>query len=127
MEKYRYIVLTDINPGHLPWTEKDDIQSLVRLLLYSNVIDVEGIVLSSSCFLKKGGGERALKLVDKILDAYADVKPNLDCHAAGYPSVEELREKVYLGIPAFGKELGDGFGEERWKDNPGVLQIIHAV
>ena len=34
MEKCRYIALTDINPGHFPWTEKDDIQSLVRLLLY---------------------------------------------------------------------------------------------
>lgn len=58
-EKCRYIALTDVNPKHFPWTEKDDIQSLIRLLLYSNEIDIEGIVLSSSCFLKHGGGARA--------------------------------------------------------------------
>ena len=87
MEKSRYIVLTDINSRHLPWTEKDDIQSLIRLLLYSNEIDLEGIILCSSCFLKKGGGLPAIKLVHRILDAYAAVKSNLDCHASGYPSL----------------------------------------
>lgn len=127
MEKCRYIALTDINPGHLPWTEKDDIQSLVRLLLYSNEIDLEGIILCSSCFLKKGGGERAIKLVHRILDAYAAAKPNLDCHAAGYPSVEKLRDILCLGIPAFGQKFGNGFGEEQWCENPGVLRIIQAV
>lgn len=61
-EKVRYIVLTDVNPGHFPWTEKDDIQSLVRLFLYSNEIDIEGIILSSPCFLKRGGGKRQSRL-----------------------------------------------------------------
>lgn len=127
MEKSRYIVLTDINSRHLPWTEKDDIQSLIRLLLYSNEIDLEGIILCSSCFLKKGGGLPAIKLVHRILDAYAAVKSNLDCHASGYPNAEKLRQILCLGIPAFGHRFGNGFGEKQWQDNPGVLQIIRAV
>lgn len=50
-KKARYIVLTDINESR--WNshvEIDDIQSLIRLLLYSNDIDLEGIVPCSSCF-----------------------------------------------------------------------------
>ena len=65
--------------------------------------------------------------MNQILDAYAAVKPNLDCHASGYPSAEKLRKTLCLGIPAFGKRLGSGFGEKRWIDNPGVQQIIRAV
>lgn len=127
MEKCRYITLTDINPAHFLWTEKDDIQSLVRLLLYSNEIDIEGIILCSSCFLKHGGGSRAVKIVKRMLDAYESVKPNLDCHAPGYPSAETLRQCVHLGIPEFGKALGDGFGEEKYNRNPGVQCILAAL
>ena len=127
MEKCRYIALTDINPGHFPWTEKDDIQSLVRLLLYSNEIDIEGIILCSSCFLKHGGGSGAVKIVERMLDAYESVKPNLDRHAAGYPSAETLRQCVHLGISTFGEALGNGFGEEKYNSNPGVQCILAAL
>ena len=103
MEKCRYIALTDINPSRLPWAEKDDIQSLIRLLLYSNEIDLEGVILCSSCFLKRGGGETAVSLVHQILDAYASVKPCLDANSEGYPDPEKLRALVCPGIPAYGK------------------------
>lgn len=49
-DKARYIVLTDINRG----IEQDDIQSLARLLLYSNDIEIEGLIACTSCFLKHG-------------------------------------------------------------------------
>ena len=75
-EKVRYIVLTDVNPGHFPWAEKDDIQSLVRLFLYSNEIDIEEIILSSSCFLKRVGGKKAAKIVHRILDASDSKSPD---------------------------------------------------
>lgn len=127
MEKCRYIALTDINPSFFSWVEKDDIQSLIRLFLYSNEIDIEGIILCSSCFLKHGGGKGAKKIVDRILDAYEQVKKNLDCHASGYPSSEELREKVFYGIPAFGKAFNEGFGEKKYENNPGVQCIIKAL
>ncbi|HCD90522.1 MAG TPA: hypothetical protein DEQ52_02165 [Ruminococcaceae bacterium] len=127
MDKTRYIALTDINPKHLPWTEKDDIQSLIRLLLYSNEIDIEGVILCSSCFLKKSGGKGALKIVNKLVDAYGEVKPNLDIHAHGYPEANELRRRVHMGIPAFGRSQGNGFAEEKYSDNDGVRCIIDAL
>lgn len=127
MEKCRYIALTDISASPFPWAEKDDIQSLIRLLLYSNEIDLEGIILCSSCFLKKGGGPRAAALVNRILDVYESVRPNLDCHAAGYPEADRLRKIVCMGIPAFGNAPGDGFAEGRYGDVAGVRRIIDAV
>lgn len=127
MEKCRYIALTDINPARFPWTEKDDIQSLMRLLLYANEVDIEGIVLCSSCFLKRGGGRGAEKIVQNMLDAYAAAKPNLDRHASGYPEADALRARVNIGIPAFGQAPGRGFAAKRYNNNPGVQCIIRAV
>lgn len=127
MEKARYIALTDVNPSRFSWTEKDDIQSLVRMLLYANEIDIEGIVLCSSCFLKHGGGRGAEKVVQNLLKAYAAAKLNLDLHAAGYPEADTLRAHVFRGIPAFGQAPGCGFAEERYNDNSGVQCIIRAV
>ena len=42
-EKQRAIVLTDIS-----YFEPDDTQSLVRLLLYSNQMDIEGLVATTN-------------------------------------------------------------------------------
>lgn len=41
-QRHRVIVLTDIE------ADPDDSQTLVRLLLYSNVIDIEGIIATTS-------------------------------------------------------------------------------
>ena len=46
VEKHRLIVLTDIE------NEPDDGESIVRLLLYSNVIDIEGIIATTSVHMK---------------------------------------------------------------------------
>ncbi len=44
--KNRVIILTDIE------ADPDDTQSIVRLLLYSNEIDIRGIVATTSCWHK---------------------------------------------------------------------------
>lgn len=54
MNKARYIALTDINPG----IELDDVQSMHRLLLYANEIDIEGLVAVTSCFVKRGARKK---------------------------------------------------------------------
>ena len=121
--KNRLIVLTDINRG----VERDDIQSLVRLLLYSNEIDIEGLIATTSCFLKNGARQRQKKCILRIIHAYERIKCNLDKHAVGYPSPDYLRSKTFCGIPVFGKKFGKGFGEERWSDNEGVNCILNAL
>lgn len=124
----RYIAITDIYRNEeKPWAEIDDIQSLLRLLLYSNEIEMEGLIASTSCFYKKGAQQKDLDVILDIIDAYEQVKPNLDIHASGYPTAEYLRSISCVGIPEFGKRPGKGFAGEKYYNNPGVNRIIEAV
>jgi hypothetical protein len=123
VNKSRYIVLTDINYG----IELDDIESMIRLMLYSNEIEIEGLIATTSIWLKEGGTEKNRQIILDIIDAYAQVKPNLDCHAEGYPDPDKLRQITKVGIEKFGKRIGNGWGEECFNTNPGVKLIIDAV
>lgn len=91
--KARVFVLTDIN------NEPDDEESLVRFLLYSNDYDVEGIVATTSCHLRKGTRE---DLIHKIIAAYGQVRPNLLKHADGYPTQQELEAVTTTGQKFYG-------------------------
>ncbi len=121
--KNRLIVLTDIANGR----ENDDIESMVRLLLYSNEIDIEGLIATTSCWYKKEAKENNKKIILKLIDAYVKVKNNLDVHLPGYPDAKYLKSKTFCGVAKFGKKLGDGFGEAAFNDNGGVNCIIEAV
>ena len=73
---HRLIVLTDMG------ADPDDQQSLVRLLLYSNEIDIEGLIATTSVWQR----ETVRKdLIDEIVSAYGKIQPNLMLHAPGYP------------------------------------------
>ena len=86
--KSRLFVLTDIS------NEPDDEESLVRLLVHANEYDLEGIVATTSLWLKERTRE---DLVHRQLDAYAEVRPNLLLHAPDHPPVERLRAVVATG------------------------------
>src|SRR3982751_542627 len=77
VEKPRIIVLTDIS------NEPDDEESLVRLLVYSNEFDVEGIIATTSTWLKDGPRE---DLIRRGITGYAQVRSTLLKHAPGYPA-----------------------------------------
>ncbi|HYP15865.1 MAG TPA: DUF1593 domain-containing protein [Opitutus sp.] len=87
------LVLTDIA------NEPDDEESLVRFLVYANEFDVEGLIATTSTWLKKGTRE---DLIRRQLAAYAQVRPNLLKHAAGYPTAEELAAVTMTGQPGYG-------------------------
>lgn len=99
-DKARVFVLTDIS------NEPDDEQSLVRFLVYSNEYDVEGLVATTSTWLRTGTRE---DLIRKQIDAYSRVRSNLLVHADGYPTVEHLRSVTSTGQTAFGMQsVGEG-------------------
>lgn len=128
MEKKRFIALTDIY--RLPedkQPEIDDVESMCRLILYSNDIDLEGLIATSSFCYRGGGKESDRKIILDIIDAYEKVKPNLDVHAKGYPDPDYLRSITFCGIAEYGKKLGVGFGDEKYNDNPGVNHIIQVI
>lgn len=111
--KQRLFVLTDIT------NEPDDQESLVRLLVYSNEMDLEGLVATTSTYLRNQ--VRKDKIEKLVLD-YGQVKANLDKHAKGYPSMEYLLSITAEHLPLYSME-GVGQG----KDSPGSELLIKAV
>lgn len=100
LEKDRGIILTDIE------ADPDDTQSLVRLLLYANQIDIKGLVATTSCWLQNEVNPESIK---RVIDAYGKIQANLLVHEAGYPSAEALSALVKSGMPKYGM-LGVGKG-----------------
>jgi hypothetical protein len=99
-DKPRVLVLTDMG------ADPDDEQSLVRLLLYANQLDIEGLVATTSCWHQNGIRP---DFIHTILDAYEKVQPNLLLHEPGYPTADALRAVVKHGLPAYGMAgVGDG-------------------
>ncbi|MCR5453737.1 MAG: DUF1593 domain-containing protein [Bacteroidales bacterium] len=113
IEKHRLIVLTDIE------NEPDDGESIVRLLLYSNVIDIEGIVATTSVHMKH---MVAPESIEKAIDAYAKVRTNLLLHQDGWPTADYLRSITKAGLPKYGMTaVGKGC------DSDGSELIISAL
>ena len=108
--KHRLIVLTDIE------NEPDDSQSMVRLLLYANQIDIEALIATTSVHMK---GRVAPESLQATIAAYGKVQPNLLKHEKGYPDAGTISALVTQGLPVYGM---DGVGEG--KDSPGSERIV---
>ena len=89
----RAIVLSDIG------NEPDDQMSLVRFLLYSNEIDVEGLIASTSTWQKTAVHPETMRA---LIAAYGEVQPNLLRHAKGWPAAADLDARVFTGPVAYG-------------------------
>ena len=113
VEKQRVVVLTDIS------NEPDDEESMVRFLVYSNEYDVQGLIASTSTWLR---ARTRVDLLQRQIDAFEKVLPNLSLHASGYPSADYLRSVVKDGLPVYGmKGVGEG------KSSDGSRHIISVV
>src|SRR5688500_15981655 len=99
-DKPRVVVLTDIS------NEPDDEESLVRFLVYSNEFEVEGLIATTSTWLREGTRE---DLIRRQIDAFDQVRPNLIKHATGYPTAKELKAVTYTGQTSYGMQaVGKG-------------------
>lgn len=94
-------------------SDPDDIQSMVRFLLYTNDVDVEGLIASSGTLANIARRHNILEM----LDLYAQVEQNLRRHDGRYPTAAHLRSITWegrsgtYGKPA-GQVLGDGMDSE---------------
>jgi len=112
-EKPRLFVLTDIS------NEPDDEESLVRLLVYANEFDVEGLVATTSTWLKTKPRE---DLIRRDIAAYAEVRTNLLKHAPDFPPAEQLLAITKTGQTGYGMNfVGAG------KSSGGSQLIIDAA
>lgn len=106
--------------------ELDDVNTLIRALLYSTDFRIEGLVYSSSQFHFKGDGKGTTQLIagreyarmghgpvaawrwpededfiDDLVEAYGQVHANLKVHHPGYPTPAELKSKIKWGNVEF--------------------------
>jgi hypothetical protein len=111
--KHRLLVLTDME------ADPDDTQSLVRLLLYANQIDIEGIVATTSVHMKDRVHPES---IERVIEAYGEVRDNLLLHEPGYPTADALLSLVKSGLPEYGiGAVGDD------KDSEGSDWIIEVL
>ena len=111
--RQRVIVLTDVE------NEPDDTQSLIRLLLYSNNLDIKGIIATTSTHMRN---RVAPETIFRLIEAYGKVHGNLLKHDAGYPSPEFLKSVVKAGLPRYGMN-----GVGKGKDSEGSEWIIREL
>jgi hypothetical protein len=118
--------------------ELDDNNSLIRFLLYSSDLQVEGLIYASSGFHWKGDGKgtkwfvpgreyarfgldtcpctswrwaKDERFIHNAVEAYAKVYPNLKVHNPSYPSPDALMSKIRYGNIEFDGDIS--------KDSPG--------
>jgi len=92
-QKYRIIVSSDFPPFPVTNSDPDDVQSIVRFLLYANEFDVEGLIVSAGTFDMVAEKKNMLA----ALDEYDKVDENLRKHDARYPTAKALRAVTYEG------------------------------
>jgi len=111
--KERVFVLTDIS------NEPDDEESMVRFLVYSNQYDIEGIVATTSTWLKNNPRE---DLIRRQIEAYGKVHDNLLVHENGFPDKQQLLSVVGTGQTTYGMEaVGAG------KSTTGSRQLLSSA
>jgi len=104
--------------------ELDDNNSLIRFLLYSSDVQIEGLIYTSSQFHWKGDGKgtkwfvpgreyarfgldtcpciswrwaKDERFINDIVEAYEKSYPNLKVHNPDYPTPAYLKSKIYYG------------------------------
>ncbi len=108
--------------------ELDDVDSFIRMLLYSNEYRIEGLIISSSQWHYKGDGkgtkftsemEMTRRLYGErtelrwpgtdwiydLVEAYRQVYPNLKKHSVNYPTGEYLKSMIRIGNIDFEGEM----------------------
>jgi hypothetical protein len=114
------VCLSDCPPDHI--SDPDDIQSMVRFLLYANEFDVEGLVASSATFANVANKQNILD----ILELYDQVDENLRSHDARYPTASHLRSVTFQGLSGtYGKSIINNIGEG--KDSEASEAIIKII
>ncbi|ORY69631.1 uncharacterized protein BCR38DRAFT_463166 [Pseudomassariella vexata] len=94
--KPRVFILSDI------LNEPDDSESLVRLLLYTDQLDIRGLVATTSTWLRNATHPEEMH---KIVSAYGKVQAKLNKHVHPdypFPPVEDLLDKISSGPAVYG-------------------------
>ncbi|MDZ7923625.1 MAG: DUF1593 domain-containing protein [Marinagarivorans sp.] len=92
-KRYRFIWSSDFPPIPVTNSDPDDVQSIVRLALYANELDIEGVIASAGTY----GMVANKKNFDTVWNAYEKVQGNLKKHHPNYPTADAFRAITYEG------------------------------
>lgn len=110
-EQPEIIILTDIGG------DPDDQQSMVRLLLYSDMLDIKAIGVTSRM---NHGQDIKPELVFEQIEAYREVYSRLKLHSDGFPEPDSLVAVVKKG-QGNQYNFGEGFDTEA---SEAVIKIV---
>ena len=79
--------------------EPDDQMSMVRFLVYANQFDVEGLIATTSTWMKNKVRPDVIRM---LVDSYAQVRPKLVQHQPGFPAADSLKAVIAEGQPGYG-------------------------
>lgn len=115
--RLRVVVTSDMPPigvvkaGKVPAEQKsdpDDMQSIVRFLLFSNELDVEALIATSGTFANKANKQNILSVIscyDRVYNKLRQRDPN-------YPAPEHLRSVTFQGRNGtWGRKGTENIGE----------------
>jgi len=109
----RVAILSDIG------NEPDDQMSFVRLMLYSNELDLEAMIATTSVWQRAATHPETMH---QIIAAYGEVRPHLLENAKGWPEAPALDSRVFAGQAAYGM-TATGAG----KDSAGAQALLRAM
>ena len=97
-ERARVVVCTDMKALDSN-RDLDDVASMIRLLVYANEFDIEGLLAGRACGTEDndGPGVTHPEVIHAIVDQYEKVLPNLSKHADSFPSAQTLRGTIARG------------------------------
>lgn len=103
-------------------SDPDDLQSMVRFLLYTNEFDVEGLVVSSATFANVANKQNLLDMIN----LYDKVDENLSKHDSRFPSAAYLRSVTFQGRSGtWGGSVNNNIGTG--KDSEASEAIISII
>lgn len=117
----RVVIMTDFPPvdvipggaGYGPAekrSDSDDVQSMVRFLIYANEFEVEGLIASSATFANFANKQNILD----ILYLYDRIDENLQEHDGNYPTAEQLCQVTWQGASGtWGKPASEIIGADK--------------
>ncbi len=104
-EKLPVLILTDISTDCAEQGEPDDTQSLIRLLLYSDVFDIRGLIATYTSHR----GRACPEYIRFVLEHYAKVYPDLRRTKRPFTAPEQLFGVVKKGSDTAGEQaVGHG-------------------
>ncbi|HML49363.1 MAG TPA: DUF1593 domain-containing protein, partial [Clostridia bacterium] len=116
----KVIVMTDISSCRAGRGEPDDTQSLFRLLLYSDQLEILGLIATYTNHLDRA--EPAL--LRQVIEAYAKVQDTL-CAAGPFMRAEDLASRVYSGSSALAEAQPGGPAADAVSE--GARHIVRCV